>query len=152
MIMKNVLFVLICFALAAVSVQAQDSSIPQDDQGTYVNDNSTLVVSATGITDGTSTSGSSDTATDGSGSSTSGAATGVEGSGTDATEGTPAPTLTDVRKTQKGWGGIYTTAEGKAIKVLIDWRTDADGNKYIRLTDATSGDVVAKYKRQAASR
>lgn len=149
MIMKNVLFILICFAFASVSVQAQDSSIPQDDQGTYVNDNSTLVVSATGITDGTSTSGSDATATDGAGSATDGSATGVEGSGTDATEGTSAPTLTDIRKTQKGWGGVYTTAEGKAIKVLIEWRTDADGNKQIRLKDATSGDVVAKYKRQA---
>ncbi|MEZ5031270.1 MAG: hypothetical protein R2787_07705 [Saprospiraceae bacterium] len=147
--MKNVLFVLICFAFAAVSVNAQDSTIPQDDQGTYVNDNSTLVVSATGISDGTSTSGSDATATDGSGSATDGAATGVEGSGTDATEGTSAPKLTDVKRTPKGWVGIYTTAEGKAIKVRIEWRTDDNGNKLIRLTDATSGDVVAKYKRQA---
>ena len=149
MIMKNVLFVLICFAFAAVSVNAQDSTIPQDDQGTYVSDFSTLIVSATGITDGTSTSGSGATATDGAGSATDGAATGVEGSGTDASDGKSVPTLTDVRRTKKGWGGIYTTAEGKAIKVLIEWRTDADGNKQIRLTDATSGEVVAKYKRQA---
>ncbi|MCF8239107.1 MAG: hypothetical protein K9I85_13180 [Saprospiraceae bacterium] len=142
--MKNVFLLLICFTFAGVALQAQtDTSIPSDAIGTYelYGTDATAVVSSTGIV---ATTGSN-SVSDGSG----GAAT--SGSGTSDTSpddglSNSAVGLHDVRKTKSGWGGIYTTEDGKDIPVMLELVVDAKGRRGILVKDR-SGAVVARYMR-----
>ncbi len=143
--MKNLFLVLICFAFTGVALQAQtDSSIPSDAYGTYqlFGSDAVAVVSATGIdatTGGNSLSdGSGGAATSGAGASDTSPDDGLSNS---------AVGLHDVRKTKRGgWGGIYTTEDGKDIPVMLELVKDAKGRRGILVKDR-SGTVVARYMR-----
>ncbi len=142
--MKKVLILLVCFAFAGVTANAQ-TSIPEADQGTYVLDggSNTLVVTATGIEDGTSVgSGGSSI------SNENGAAVDGSGASTDATgDANKGGVLSDVRKSKSGqWGGTYTMPNGKVLNVAI--AIDRASHS-VTLTDKSSGKVVAKYLRPA---
>lgn len=144
--MKNLFLVLICFAFTGVALQAQTdaTSIPSDAIGTYTlwGTDATAVVSATNIV---ATTGSS-TLSDGSG----GAATsGSAGSDTTPDDGLSkaAPGLHDVRKTRSGWGGVYTTEDGKDIPVMVELVQHKDGRRGILVKDR-SGAVLARYIRE----
>lgn len=142
--MKNLFLVLICFTFAGVALQAQtDSSIPGDAVGTYTlfGSDATVIVSATGIVGNTGgnsvTDGSGGAATSGSGASSTSSDEGVSSS---------ALGLHDVRKTRSGWGGIYTTEDGKDIPVMLELVKDAKGRRGILVKDR-SGTIVARYQR-----
>ncbi len=141
--MKNLFLVLICFAFTGVALQAQtDSSIPGDAIGTYqlFGSDATVIVSSTGIVGNTG----ANTVSDGTG----GDATSGSGATTSSDDGTPSPAvgLHDVRKTKQGWGGVYTTEEGKDISVMVELVVDAKGRRGILLKDR-SGSIVARYQR-----
>ena len=142
---KNLFLVLISFAFAGVALQAQTdaTSIPNDAIGTYSlwGTDATSVVSSTDIvasTGANSLSGGSG------GAATSGAA----GSETTTDGGTSkaAPGLHDVRKTKTGWGGVYTTEDGKDIQVMLELVQHKDGRRGILVKDR-AGVVWARYIR-----
>lgn len=147
--MKNLFVVLICFAFSGVALQAQtDSSIPGDAIGTYTlfGSDATVVVTATDIvgnTGGNSVAGGSGT------TSGSGATSGAGASDTSSDDGSSAPAvgLHSIRKAkQGGWGGTYTTEDGKNIPVMLQLVQDAKGRRGILAVDR-SGTIVARYQR-----
>ncbi|MCF8239108.1 MAG: hypothetical protein K9I85_13185 [Saprospiraceae bacterium] len=142
--MKNVLILLVCFAFAGVTANAQ-TSIPTADQGTYVLDggSNTLVVTATGIEDGTSVGSGGSSISDENGAAVDGSGASTDASGSTNQGGV----LSNVRKSKSGqWGGEYTMSNGKVLKVAI--AIDRASNA-VTLTDTSSGKVVAKYLRPA---
>ena len=143
--MKNLFLVLISFAFAGVALQAQTdaTSIPNDAIGTYSlwGTDATAVVSATNIV--ASTGGSS--LSDGSGGAATSGAAGSETT-TDGGTSKAAPGLHDVRKTKTGWGGVYTTEDGKDIQVMLELVQHKDGRRGILVKDR-AGVVWARYIR-----
>ncbi len=142
--MKNLFLVLICFAFAGVALQAQtDATIPGDAIGTYTlfGTDATAVVSSTGIV---ATTGANSVSDGSGGAATSGA--GASDTSPDNGLSNSAVGLHDVRKTRQGWGGVYTTEDGKDIPVMLELVKDAKGRRGILVKDR-SGTVWARYMR-----
>ena len=138
--MKNLLILLVCFAFAGVTANAQSDAIDADLQGTYVRGTSSIVVTATGISDATDSGTQESSGTVSEGSAIEGSGSDAAGSGSTAENG-----LTDVQRNRQGdWMGKYTR-NGVTMNVLISFDK---ASHTVSLTDKRSGALVATYVRR----